>query len=231
MDRANCRIDKLSFVHIPKTAGLSLHAELEKYFGAENSIRIQNQEDRALFSNMTQKQLEQYSYITGHISVGELTRRGINYPIISVLREPVRRLISLQHYLTNSDHKEHLGINFENIEVLLQNMFNKKEFNLQCWHLCEKENFELAVESIRKNNIFVVPLEYYQDLIETLSGLLGTPLSNISINVTQYKAEVGAINLKHDLLEPIIGEDIKLFSYVKQNYENLKHAFIQSVMR
>ena len=229
MDRSDSIIKKLSFVHIPKTAGLSLHAELEKYFGKENSLRVGNQEMRSVFLSMKVNELKNYSYISGHISFSELSERGINYPAISVLREPVRRLISLQNYITNSNHKEHEGIGYDNIELLLQEMFYKNKCNLQCWHLCGRPSFELAVESIKKNNIFVVPLEYYQDLIETLSELLGTPLINRHINVTQYKTVVDADDLKYDLLDPVLGDDKKLFLYVTQNYENLKQGFIRSL--
>jgi hypothetical protein len=229
MNRFNCNINKLSFIHIPKTAGLSLHAELVGYFGVENTIRIGSQEERALFFFMESEQLKNYAYIAGHISVKELSQKGIHYPTISVLREPVRRLVSLQHYLTNSDHKEHQGLNFNNIDQLLQEMFLKKTFNLQCWHLCGRPSFELALQSIRNNNLFVVPLEYYQDLLDTLSDLLGITLCNQCINVTQYKTPVDIDGLKNELLDLIIGDDKKLFSYVMQNYESLKQAFIQSL--
>ncbi len=231
MDRSNCSINKLAFVHVPKTAGMSLHTELKKYFGKKKSIRFGNQEERFLFLSMESEQLKNYDYVGGHISFEELSKKGIHYPTISVVREPVRRLISLQHYITNSDLKEHQGVSFNSIELLLQDIFSQKAFNMQCWHLCGRPSFELAVQSIRKNNIFVVPLEYYQDLVDTLSGLLGTPLSNLRRNVTQYKNSVDVDELKHDLFDPIIGEDKKLFSYVKQNYESLKQEFIQSLAR
>jgi hypothetical protein len=229
MDRANCIFNKLAFVHIPKTAGLSLHAELEKFFGDKNSLRIGNQEMREVFLLMAPEQVQKYSYITGHISVAELAQKGIFYPTISVLREPIERLISLQHYITNSDRKEHQGIGFKNIEMLLENMISEKKINMQCWHLSGANTFELALESIRKNNIFVVPLEYYQDLLATLSVLLQAPLNNLHINVTNYSATVDASDLKHELLDPIVGDDRKLFSYVKQNYEILKQEFIHSL--
>ncbi len=229
MDHSNCSINKLSFVHIPKTAGLSLHAELQKHFGKEKTIRFGDSEGRNLFLSIDPEQLKKYDYITGHINIEELSKKGIHYPTISVLRAPVSRLFSLQNYLTDSNHEDHQGFSFNDIEQLLQYMFSRKAFNMQCWHLGGRPSFELAVESIRKNNIFVVPLEYYQDLLETLSDLLGTPLRNLHRNVTQYKTSVDVDDLKHDLLDPIIGEDKKLFSYVKESYESLKQAFIQSL--
>lgn len=231
MVRSNYSINQLSFIHIPKTAGLSLHAELVGHFGVENTIRIGNQEDRALFLSMESEQLKNYAYVAGHISIKELSEKGIHYPTISVLREPFRRLVSLQHYLTNSDHKQHQGLNFNNIDQLLQDMFLKKTFNMQCWHLCGRPSFELALQSIRYNNIFVVPIEYYQDLLDTLSDLLGIVLCNQRINATQYKTPVDVDGPKNELLDPIIGDDKKLFSYVKENYEIIKQAFVQSLAR
>ncbi|GEM_PF-2760227 len=231
MNRSNCRLNKLSFVHIPKTAGLSLHAELEKHFGKEKSIRFGSKELRDLFLSMEPEQLKKYNYITGHICIEELSQKGIHYPTISVLREPVRRFISMQHYLTNSNFKEHQGAIYNNIEQLLQDKLSKRAINQQCWHLCGKTSFARAVESIRRNNIFVAPLEYYQDFIETLSDLLGTYLSNLHINVTQYKTSFDTDDPKYDQLDPVIGDDKKLFLYVKQNYESLKQDFIKSLAR
>ncbi len=231
MECSDHNINNLSFIHIPKTAGLSLHAELERYFGKEKTIRFGDKEGRSLLLSMEPETLKNYDYIGGHISVEELSNKGIHYPIISVVREPVRRLISLQHYITNSNHQEHQGVEFSGIEQLLQDMFSKKLFNMQCWHLCGRPSFDLAVESIRKNSILVVPLEYYQNLIETLSQLLGAPLSNLQKNVTQYKTSVDVGDLEHDLLGPIIGDDMKIFSYISENYESLKQAFIQSLAR
>ena len=231
MNHSNCSINKLSFIHIPKTAGVSLHTELQKHFGKEKSIRFGSKERRDLFLSMEPEQLKKYDYITGHLSVAELSQKGIHYPTISVLREPVRRFISMQHYLTNSNLKEHQGVVYKNIEQLLQDKLSKKVINQQCWHLCGKPSFALAVESIRNNNIFVVPLEYFQDLIDTLSGLLRTPLGNIHRNITQYKTSFNADDPKYDRLDPVIHDDKKLFSYVKQNYESLKREFIQSLAR
>ncbi len=229
MNCSNYRINKLSFVHIPKTAGVSLHDELEKYFGKENSIRFGDKKARPLFLSMEPEQLKKYDYITGHLTIMDLSQKGIHYPTISVLREPCRRLISLQHYLTNSNREGHQGLSFKDIGELLQYMWSNKQINVQCWHLGGRSRFELAVESIKKNNIFVVPLEYYQDLLETLSDLLGTPLRNLHRNVTHYKTSVDVDDLQHDLLDPVIGDDKKLFSYVKENYESLKQEFIQSL--
>ena len=228
MDHLNCVLDKLSFVHIPKTAGISLHSELEKHFGKEKTIRFGDKKRRNLFLSMETDQLKKYNYITGHILLPELIQKGINYPTISVMRDPVRRLVSLQHYMTNSNLSDHNGCNFKNFDDCLQYLFSNNSCNVQCWHLCGRGNFDAAVDSIRTNNIFVAPLEYYQDLIDTLSNLLGTHIDNIHKNITKYKDSVeDTDNLNHTLLDPLIGEDKKLFSYVKNNYENIKQEFIK----
>lgn len=231
MNNSKRYMNKLSFVHIPKTAGLSLHDELEKHYGKACSLRVGSREDRCFFLSMSTEQLYKYNYIGGHVSVEELSKKEINYPIISVVREPVKRLISLQNYLTNSNRNEHQGINYESIEQLLKNMLHEGQINMQCWHLSGKHSYDCAIESIKNNKIFVVPLEHYQDLIDTLSNLLGTPLSNRRSNVTQYKTSINSDNLNNEILDHIIGDDNKLFSYVKQNYENLKKEFIQSLTR
>lgn len=225
------KLEKLSFIHVPKTAGLSLNFELERHFGAEKSIRIQNEEDRKSFFLLDNDVLKNYNYVTGHLSHSELLEKGIDYPTIAIVREPVLRLISLQHYLTQSKHEEHGNFCYENFGQLLNDMLHKKELNLQCWHLCGKPMFDEAVEHIVKHKIYLVPLEYYDDLIFTLSNLLGSRLINRQINVTKYESRIDCDVREYEILDEIVGDDIRLYSYALNNYEQLKSNFVQSLSK
>ena len=57
--RRGC-LQNLAFIHIPKTAGLSLHHELKKHFVQSASVRFGNQEDRERFLNLYSDELKKY---------------------------------------------------------------------------------------------------------------------------------------------------------------------------
>ncbi len=63
------KIRRLLFVHIPKTAGISLHSQLEKAFPASQSIRFGNRTANARFPQMGPEQFQNFAYITGHQSL------------------------------------------------------------------------------------------------------------------------------------------------------------------
>jgi len=233
-EQSTNRLNSLVFIHIPKTAGLSLHHVLVKHFGKTNSIRIGNQEDRAWFLENPPEELKKYCYIAGHISQSEVLNKSINYPSIAIVRNPWERMVSLLRYFRTSNLPAHQNLKFDGFESFAEHYTRTGQFNMQCWHFSGTHKPDDSVEAVAMINrchMYVAPLEYYGDFLKTLSGLLGTRLENVYINVTPKGKPVTLTNADRRLLEPLIGEDLKLYEYVKENYESLKHSFIESVTR
>jgi hypothetical protein len=224
-------LNKLVFIHIPKTAGMSLHFVLEEHFGKNSSIRFGNQAQRAKFSNLGPEEFKKYDYITGHLSMAELIGKEIEFPSIAVVRDPLKRLLSMLQYLRTSDHPDHKNFNFNDVNSFAQYLKESGQFNMQCWQLCGKHTFEDAVDMIRRKCIYVAPLEYYDDFLKTISNLLKNELKNIRRNVTPKKDMIQLTDKDIAILSDYIEEDTKLVKYIHSNYMEIKNNFIAYVKK
>jgi len=228
-DHRDTTLDKLAFIHIPKTAGLSLHTVLEKHFGKAFSVRFGNQEDRTRFSESTYEDLQLFHYITGHLSMKELQEKEVEYPSVALVRNPIDRLVSMLKYYRKSNLSDHRSLKFNEINSFVEHMKKTGQYNMQCWHFSGTHKFEQAVEMIRRESIYVAPLEYYDDFLITISDLIGAHLKNEHHNVTPKDDSIQFRDSDYALLGPLIAEDLKLVKYIKQNYEEIKNNFIEKV--
>ena len=149
------RLRKLVFIHIPKTAGLSLHSVLEQYFGETASVRFGNKEDRIRFQETTKNEFRKYSYISGHLSLKEIKDKFINYPTVALVRDPIKRLLSLLQYFRESGLVDHQSLKFDSVEAFADYMGRTGQINMQCWHLSGTQKFEDAVDMIHRNHLYM----------------------------------------------------------------------------
>lgn len=100
--------DVVVFVHIPKAAGSSLRAVLERQYRCGQLYTVQVLERVPEFAALPQTQRDRYRCIQGHLHFGihRLLSRPCCY--VTMLREPRERVVSQYHYLWNSrSHPEH----------------------------------------------------------------------------------------------------------------------------
>ena len=225
-DRQNATLDKLVFVHIPKTAGLSLHSVLENHFGKMFSIRFGNQEDRTRFMCLTSDYLNDFKYITGHLSIKEIGEKKVGYPAVALVRNPIERMFSLLRYYRKSALNDHRALKFNEIQSFAEHMKKTGQYNMQCWHLCGSHDYDQAVEMIYRKCLYVAPLERYDDFLTTISDLIGADLKNVHLNVTPKDDTIQFKDTDYALLEPLVADDIKLVNYIIKNYEEIKDNFV-----
>lgn len=86
------------FLHVPKTAGMSLHDTLRRQVGDEAVSPSVNA------SVMTQSEadaLAHYDVVVGHISVTDARRFFPGAALLTVLRDPIERSLSWYYYARN----------------------------------------------------------------------------------------------------------------------------------
>src|SRR4051794_29871070 len=90
-------LGQVFFLHIPKTAGISLNHLIESHFDRDAIFPTYATNDLLLLTKST---LEPYRYFRGHIAYGIL-RRLLHRPPVSItmLRDPVDRALSQLAFL------------------------------------------------------------------------------------------------------------------------------------
>ncbi|MBR8829277.1 MAG: sulfotransferase family 2 domain-containing protein [Gomphosphaeria aponina SAG 52.96 = DSM 107014] len=225
------KVEKLLFVHIPKTAGLSLHSALVDYFGESNSIRFGDSSSFQKFHKLSDNELKEFNYITGHLRLNGFRSRGIDYPAITIVRNPIDRLLSMYKYLNQSDHPDHVNLKFSNIHNFIQYILkNQGNDNCQCIFIGNDRKHTKSIEVINNDLIYVAPLEYFDDVIKTWGQLLAKQLkinNRNKSNKTSKDTEDRLVIQKE--LEKYWEEDMKLYEFVKKNYVDLKRNFIEQL--
>ena len=99
----------LIFLHIPKAAGMTLHGVIERQYG-KDSVLTKNasiEQVTALYDGLDDKSKENLSVIKGHIPFGihQFLSRPATY--ITLLRDPVDRILSYYYYVLRSPDNEH----------------------------------------------------------------------------------------------------------------------------
>lgn len=103
-DQKNIPTQRLFFLHIPKTAGQSVHHFLTYFFSKEDisPTRVNNQ-----LATMSAQELNKYRLFSGHLDWSLLDGIEGRRFTFTVLREPVARIVSFYLYLRRE--AEHLS--------------------------------------------------------------------------------------------------------------------------
>lgn len=228
------KLDKLLFVHIPKTAGISLNNQLKGVFGGNRSIRFGNSSAVQKFRTLSTNELRKYSYITGHIPLQQFRDKGIDYPALTVIREPVDRLVSTYRYLQGSDHPDHKNLKFDGIEGFIDHVKSKQRSNwqnTQCKFISGTGTCDASVRVIETDMIYVVPLPRFDDMIENLSRLLPQTLESVHLNKSKRAEDDRDRDMIRAELESFFTEDFELYKIVTQNYTEMRDIFLRKLLQ
>ena len=85
-------------MHIPKTAGLSFLQILSAQYPLKDILDIRGLSGWDRFNSLDNQQIEKFKVLTGHLSYAQLDRCPKERQIITFLRNPTDRVISLYNY-------------------------------------------------------------------------------------------------------------------------------------
>lgn len=96
------------FMHIPKTAGITLHSILVRQYPWHKNALFPNLEAMESFKSMPEKKRHGYDVLRGHLDASLLPCARPGLPVITFLREPFRRVLSGYEYIKRQKkHKFH----------------------------------------------------------------------------------------------------------------------------
>lgn len=235
----NTQFDRIAFIHIPKVAGSSIHQYFEATYGTDRVIWYSSN----VFREMTESQLKvqvkelaQFSVIGGHIPL--MSTETMHYLsgktlFVTIIREPIERLISHFYYIQErSNHHQYNNIIPDDLvgSIKYSKKFRDYLSNIQCRFIGGSRNFEKVQQQINTNPIIIGKLEKLQEFMSVLNSItqnntVKLPYLNMASNKVDKTKELEKENFKNKLdsniIEELIGEDIKL-------YNNFKTIFLHS---
>jgi len=220
--------DQLYFIHVPKCAGTSFISLMDECYVIDRIIPVHH-DIKKLRNEITDKQLNSYHFIRGHLPYDLIIPRLQKHPrVITFLREPVVRLISnfqmrqrvsdplvglqstlqsltLEEYLDRADLVLHLA-NYATRLIGGRKKLDNGDFI---------PNLELAKERLT-NFDFVGIVEDYNDSLDLFCYIYDFPpirtnrLLNVSPNRDQRK-EISSSTLEK--IAEIEWADIELYKF------------------
>jgi hypothetical protein len=176
---------KIIFLHLPKTGGLTLYDILERQYkkGEVYTIKIKNKRPALQeFINLPDIEKTKIKVLRGHMPFGyhQFLQEEAKY--ITVLRNPVDRVIS--HYYYILEHPDHYlydkvkGMKVEEYVISdvtheLDNGQIRDITEIQENEKCTAEHFEIAKKRLEENFLFASVLDYFDEGLIILKDMLG----------------------------------------------------------
>lgn len=108
-DKRGSTPDKLIFIHIPKTAGTSLRRLVRQQYPTERFEPVYSH-DPAFLASLRERMSTAW-ILYGHLSFGFHELMGVSARYVTLLRDPVARVLSLyRHQLANTRANHHAAV-------------------------------------------------------------------------------------------------------------------------
>lgn len=172
---------RVLFVHIPKTAGMSLYHALERWAGPGRAIRYPNGgvDDLAAWRDLSQARLDQLRLVSGHLPLHEFRRRDMTgWAPITLLRDPVARTLSTYSYIRgHRSHPWHELVSPMDLDAFLD-WFESRPANLdqQCGFITPTRTAETALDVLAEEFLLAGTVERLGAFDAALSEVLGTTI-------------------------------------------------------
>ncbi|GEM_PF-705372 len=236
--------DTLYFCHIPKTAGMTFRTILEDYFQCDDICPATL---TAHIADYSKADLQRYRLFRGHlgyVNIPELLD-GKDLVNVTVLREPVSRVISHYDYIrrTPGDPHHDMVRNMSLEEYSLSKGAGKLGRNVQTYHVARLLQYDLTgltrrkILNLAKQSIdkfaFAGILERFQDSLFLLSYIFGwKPIIN-SRKENVAKSRKTLDELPADTLELLKSHswiDQELYRYAKAIFEDRFNQMVQDLL-
>lgn len=195
------RSDSIAFVHIPKTAGMSLYRAMESIVGVRNALLVPPRDGnvgRDTFAGLSSRDIERLRLISGHMGFDAIRRRldPRQWKFISLVRQPVDRELSDYYYIRGAEsHPLHAEICRLSLEGYVEARVAACP-NRQCSLLCGEPSYAKAIECVDKDYFLVGCTEFYAEFVSALWAALAWPHPERALrkeNVTPQRLEVDQV--------------------------------------
>ena len=236
--------DVLYFSHIPKTAGMTFRTIVEDHFHCDEICPATL---NAHVAKIPQEDLQRYRLFRGHLGFINLPELlpGKNVVNVTVLREPIARVISHYDYIRRMPKDPHYpAVKDMTLAEFAQKLTaGKVGKNIQTYHVAKAFKFSLEDLSpaetleLARNSLdtfaFVGLVERFQDSLFLLSYIFGwKPILNSrkenAAKVKKPHSEIPAETLEIIKQNTLLDQD--LYAYSKEVFEARFDAMVQDLL-
>lgn len=232
---------KLIFLHIPKAGGTTLLNVIERQYKRRQVLMLYNTYYRKPLDSITQiesyarKSRAGYHMIVGHFGYGVNAGLGNQYRYISMVRDPVQRVISNYLHMKRTPKAPLFDqlqkISFE--QYLLDGLWPDANDG-QVRRLCGVENegnivgfgktsedmFLKAVEAIERSFFCVALTEQFDRSLLLLQRILGwSNIHYVKRNISYEREAFSPSSNEIDIIRELNKYDTKLYSFVSQKFD------------
>jgi hypothetical protein len=174
-------LERILFVHIPKTAGMSLYHALERWAGPGRAIRFPNggPDDLAAWLALPTGRLEELRVISGHLPLHDFERRRLDgWQPVTLLRDPVARWLSTYTYVRGQrSHPWHRLVSGMDLEAFVD-WFAARPANTdqQCGFVSPERTARAAFEVLSERFLLAGSVERLDVFEDRLGAALGTAI-------------------------------------------------------
>ena len=209
------------FVHIQKTAGMSLYNSMAKWFGTERALRFPRStpQMQERFLALPEAELERLRLLSGHFDLPFWLRRNVgDRLLVSLVREPVERVLSSYRYMRGwTQHRRHAEVaGMSDAQMVDDHVSDPSRHNWQCRKLCGAADFRAARDMARKH----IDLLGSVEMIGLATAALGERLG-VSIDLRSDNLSPVAQPCRDDLEPALLArlqaanlEDYRLWAWV-----------------
>jgi hypothetical protein len=239
----------LIFIHIPKTAGQTIHLIMDRQFASGEIYEVKKdiQASYRNFIDMDSTERARYRAIKGHVPYGVHEYIEGPYAYFTFLREPVARTISHYHFLKNKTNhplasklrEEGMTLD-QSIELELDKMLFNAETRLLSgvWYdpapgKCTEGHLEMAKDNLQ-NQFDVVGLQerFDESLMLLKRAFHWKDVRYHSENVSGSRPSVDELSPKTvSLLESANRLDRELYEFGKKLFEDRIEGLEEQIRR
>jgi hypothetical protein len=226
--------EALIFLHIPKTAGTTLNRIIDWQYNPLSIFTVDPHRIRATvarFKTFPEQRRRRFRVVRGHLVFGihEFLPQSATY--ITMLREPVSRLLSSYHFILRRPlHPLHRKLKTGRLSVEDLIRLTPQRQNLQCRFIsgigaggiCDERALEIAKENLARSFRVVGLCERFQESLLLMMVSFGWEVpfyENRKVAKIHPSIEPGVIDAirEHNRL------DIELYEFAKELFEENLH--------
>lgn len=223
--------EALIFLHIPKTAGTTLNRIIEWQYRPLSIFSVDPYRIRATvqrFKTFSEQRRRRYRVVRGHLHYGihEFLPQGATY--ITILREPVARLLSSYHFILRRPlHPLHRKLKKERLAVEDLIRLTPHRQNLQCRFIsgigtngiCDERALDLAKKNLTRSFRVVGLSERFQESLLLMITAFGWKVpfyENRKVSKVRPSLEPGMVDMirAHNRL------DLELYDFGRELFED-----------